>query len=54
MSKKLLLIAAAIAGISGLCVLLIRNANVGNDEGDEHASEAQWANEGGANSPPSV
>jgi hypothetical protein len=54
MNKKLLLIAAAIAGISGLCVLLIRSANARTAEGDEHASEAQWANEGGANSPPSV
>jgi hypothetical protein len=54
MNKKLLLIAAAIAGISGLCLLLIRLAKDRTTEGDDHSSEAQWANEGGANSPPSV
>ena len=54
MNKKLLLLGAAIAGISALCVLLIRRAHELTAEADDLASEAQWANEGGANSPPSV
>jgi hypothetical protein len=54
MSKKLLLIAAAFAGIAGLYELLMCESRELAGEGDDHASEAQWANEGGANSPPSV
>jgi hypothetical protein len=54
MNKKLLLIAAAFAGISGLYELLMGESREVASEGDDHASEAQWANEGGANSPASV
>jgi len=54
MNKKLLLIAAAFAGISGLYVLFMGDSRELASEDDDHASEAQWANEGGANSPHSV
>ena len=54
MSKKLLLIAAAIAGISGLCVLIMREARERSVKRNDHVSDAQWANEGGANAPASV
>jgi hypothetical protein len=54
MSKKLLLIAAAIAGISGVCVLMMRDARERSVEPNDHVSDAQWANEGGANAPASV
>jgi len=53
MNKKLLLIAAAFVGIPGLWVLLTRDSRAFTSE-DDHASDARWANEGGANSPPSV
>ncbi|HLZ99935.1 MAG TPA: hypothetical protein VKP66_18500 [Steroidobacteraceae bacterium] len=53
MNKKLLLIAAALAGISGLCVLLTRQSR-NSAADDDYASEARWANEGGANSPATV
>jgi hypothetical protein len=54
MSRKFLWIAAAIAGISGLCLLLMRSAREMTAASEDRASEAQWANEGGANSPPNV
>jgi hypothetical protein len=50
--NKLLLIAAAFAGISA-CVLLTCNSSERHAE-DEHGSDARWANEGGANAPPGV
>ena len=56
MNKKLLLIAAAFAGIAGIAdlwVLLTRDFRALTAE-DDHGSEARWANEGGANSPPGV
>jgi hypothetical protein len=53
MNKKLLLIAAAFTGISGLCIWLTRDFRDLTAD-DDHASDARWANEGGANSPPSV
>ena len=56
MSKKLLLIAAAFAGIAGIAdlwVLLTRDFRALTAE-EDHASDARWANEGGANSPSSV
>jgi hypothetical protein len=53
MNNKLLLIAAAFAGISGLWLLSTRELLDLTAE-DDHASDARWANEGGANSPPSV
>jgi hypothetical protein len=53
MNKKLLLIAAAFTGISGLCIWLARDFRDLTAD-DDHASDARWANEGGANSPPGV
>ena len=53
MNKKLLLIAAAFIGIAGLCELLTRDFR-DSEADDDHASDARWANEGGANSPPTV
>jgi hypothetical protein len=53
MNKKLLLIAAAFAGISGLWVLLTPESRDLTAE-DDRDSDARWANEGGANSPAGV
>ena len=53
MNKKLLLIAAAFAGISGLYVLVMRDSP-GLAVDYDHDSDARWANEGGANAPPTV
>jgi hypothetical protein len=50
--NRLFLIAAAFAGIS-VCVLLTCNSRELPAE-DDHASDARWANEGGANPPPGV
>jgi hypothetical protein len=53
MNKKLLLIAAAFVGISGLYVLLTRDSRDFTVT-DDHESDARWANEGGANAPANV
>jgi hypothetical protein len=53
MSRKLL-IAAAIAGISAACVVMMRIARHRPAGRDDHLSDARWANEGGANAPAGV
>jgi hypothetical protein len=54
MNKNLLWIAAAVAGISAAYVFVMRDEREKTLKQDDHASDAQWANEGGANAPASV
>ena len=47
--RALLLLAMA-----AIYVAIKRSLQYGARQGKDHAAEAQWANEGGANAPPTV
>ncbi|MDP9014837.1 MAG: hypothetical protein M3O41_19680 [Pseudomonadota bacterium] len=51
MGRRLLLV---VAGLVSIALLLKRSASKASREADLHEAEAQWANEGGANSPASL